>query len=114
MAEIPPNLQQQVAELQRIYERLQALSTQRIQLEIEKREAERALTEIQNLDDKTPLYKMVGSLLFKANRKTIIEELTDRIETLDMRIKALKRQEEITKKQFEEKRKEIQDRMQGL
>jgi len=106
--ELPPQLQEQLARLQQLQQTLQAVMSQKQQLEIEVSETDKAVSELDKVTDQTPVYKSVGSLLVKADRQTLLTELKERKELLGTRITVLGRQEERTK----ERLKELQDKLQ--
>ncbi len=106
--ELPPQLQEQLARLQQLQQTLQAVLTQKQQLEIENSEADKAVQELEKATDDTTVYKSVGSLLVKSDRQSLLKELKERKELLGTRITVLGRQEERTK----ERMKELQDKLQ--
>jgi len=106
--ELPPQLQEQLARLQQLQQTLQAVMSQKQQLEIEVSETDKAVSELDKVTDQTPVYKSVGSLLVKADRQTLLTELKERKELLGTRITVLGRQEERTKERI----KELQDKLQ--
>ncbi|MHA1264214.1 MAG: prefoldin subunit beta [Candidatus Helarchaeota archaeon] len=112
MAKISPQLQDMIIKLQQLQQKMEILTSQRRQLELELRETEMALSEIEPLDANALIYKSVGAILIKANKDKVKEELEDRKETLDMRIKTIVRQEERAKADLEEKRKAVQAALQ--
>ena len=113
MAKLPPKLQDQLIKLQQLQQKAEILVNQRIQLEAQLKETERALAELDQLEETNAVvYKSIGAILVKAKKEKVKEELDDRKETLNMRIKTIMRQEERTKKELEEKRKEIQAALQ--
>lgn len=105
--ELPPELQHRLMQLQESQERLRAIMIRRQQYEVELREVQRALEELEKLSPNTPVYKTVGSLLFLTDRDKTIAELQDRKETLELHIKTLERQENLARKQVEELRQKI-------
>ncbi|RLF12116.1 MAG: prefoldin subunit beta [Thermoprotei archaeon] len=105
--ELPPELQHKIMQLQESQERLRALILRRQQYEVELREVQRALEELEKLSPETPIYKSVGTLLFLADRDKTIAELQDKKETLELHIKTLERQENLARKQVEELRQKI-------
>lgn len=105
--ELPPELQHRLMQLQESQERLRAIIIRRQQYEVELREVQRALEELEKLSPNTPVYKTVGSLLFLTDRDKTIAELQDRKETLELHIKTLERQESLARKQVEELRQKI-------
>ncbi|HUY01071.1 MAG TPA: prefoldin subunit beta [Candidatus Deferrimicrobium sp.] len=112
MAQIPPHLQNQIRKFQELQQKAELLGRQQMQLERELNDTERALTELDQLDQNAVVYKTIGAILVKSNKDKLKEELNDRKETLDMRIQTIKRQEERTKSELEEKQKEIQAALQ--
>ncbi len=111
--EIPQQLQHQLMRLQQIDQQVRVLTTQRTQLELQLRETENALKELESFEEGVIVYKSVGMLLIKTDRNKLTEELTDKKETLDMRIKTLQRQEERSKKQRDEMREKLARQIQG-
>jgi prefoldin beta subunit len=106
--ELPPQLQEQLARLQQLQQTLQAVASQKQQLEIEGSETDKAISELDKVTDQTTVYKSVGSLLVRAERQTLLAELKERKELLGTRITVLGRQEERTKERI----KELQDKLQ--
>lgn len=109
--ELPPQIQEQLARLQQLQQTLQAVSSQKQQLEIEASETDRALAELDKLDDAAVVYKSIGSLLLKSNRQTLITELKERKDLLGTRITVLGRQEERTKERMKELQTKLQEKL---
>ena len=109
--ELPPQLQEQLARLQQLQQTLQAVTSQKQQLEIELSETDRALSELDKITDQTPVYKSVGSLLLKSERQTVLSELKERKELLGTRITVLGRQEERTKDRMKELQTKLQEKL---
>jgi len=105
---LPPQLQEQIARLQQLQQTLQVVVSQRQQLEVEHSEIERALAELDKLADDATVYKSVGALLVKSDRKAVLAELKERNDLVNMRISVLTKQEERAR----EKLKELQERVQ--
>ncbi len=84
--ELPPQLQEQLARLQQLQQTLQAVMTQKQQLEIEASETDKAVAELDKVTDQTPVYKSVGSLLVKSDgrqeerTKERIKELQEKLQ----------------------------------
>ncbi len=106
-AEVPPELQHKLMRLQQLRDQLQTITLRRQQLELELREVEGALDELNKLAAETIVYKSTGILFYKTERDKMVSELTDRKETLELRVKTLHHQEDSSKKQFEEYRKQL-------
>jgi len=111
--EVPQQLQHQLMRLQQIDQQVKVLTSQRTQLELQLRETENALKELESVEESVSVYKSIGMLLIKSNRNNLKEELTDKKETLDMRIKTLQRQEERSTKQRDEMREKLARQIQG-
>ncbi len=108
MGELPPQVQNLVAQLQQIQQQLQAVTSQKMQIEAMLKETEEALQEAQNSSNDTPIFKVAGSILVKVNKEKVIQELQEKKETYDIRIKTLQRQEERLKERLTDLQKKIQ------
>ena len=108
--ELPPQVQNQLLQLQQLQQQAQMISAQKAQLTMELKEIELALKELEKVDDKATVFKSIGGILVKADKQQVVDELTEKKETLEVRIKTLERQEERIKKRFDE----IQNKMKGF
>lgn len=109
--ELPPQLQEQLTRLQQLQQTLQAVMTQKQQLEIEASETDKAIAELDKVTDQTPVYKSVGSLLVKSDRQALLTELKERKELLGTRVTVLGRQEERTKERMKELQEKLQEKL---
>ena len=109
--ELSPQIQEQLARLQQLQQTLQAVSTQKQQLEIESSETDRAMAELEKLGDQSVVYKSVGSLLLRSEKQTLMAELKERKELNGTRITVLGRQEERTKERLKELQEKLQERL---
>ena len=66
--ELPPQIQNQLAQLQQLQQQAQAVMTQKTQIEGLIRETDAALKELEKSADDAVIYKSVGELLFKADK----------------------------------------------
>jgi prefoldin beta subunit len=98
--ELPPQIQNQLAQLQQVQQQAQALVAQKNQVEIMLKETEMALEELGKLNPDAIVYKSVGELLIKTERDETIESLKEKKDTLDLRLQTLTRQEERIQKRF--------------
>ncbi|MBM4237529.1 MAG: prefoldin subunit beta [Euryarchaeota archaeon] len=102
MDEISPKLQNQIAQFQQLQQQLQAVLTQKFQMEAQLREMERTVEELNKSTDEVPIYKSVGSLLIKAkDRESVLREIQDDKETLEVRVKTLDRQEKGLRERYQ-------------
>lgn len=107
MEKLSPQLRHQLAQFQQIQQQAQVLMGQRQQLEILLHETERAMEELQKLAEDTVVYKSVGTILVKSEKKTLEENLKEQKETLDLRVKTVARQEERTLERLKEMREKL-------
>lgn len=108
--DLPPQLQDQLAQLQNLQQQLQVAAQQRQQIEYQVKESQRALEELENVAADTPVYRSVGSLLVKTpGRDAVKKQLADEIETLQVRLKGFEKQEG----RIKEKATELQSKLQA-
>ncbi len=99
--ELSPKMQNDIMEAQQLQQQLQTITTQKYQLETQKKEVEVTLEELSKIDDKTPVYRNVGNLSFRVKDiDTLKKELEEKKETLEVRIKSMERQEEHIKERY--------------
>ena len=104
MDNLPPKVQNQIAQFQQLAQQIQMITTQKLQLEAQSRELEKAVKELEKAGDDAVVYKSVGALMIQAKDKNALtDELKEQKETLDVRIKTLDRQD-----------KHLRERHQGL
>jgi len=110
-AELPPQIQEQIARLQQLQQTLEVVTAQKQQLEIDLAETNRALSELEKVDDQAVIYKSIGGLMLKTERKKMIDELTERREVLNTRITVLDRQEKRTRDHTQELQQKLQEKL---
>jgi prefoldin beta subunit len=108
ISRLPPKVQQRLLTFQQRQQTLQAVLTQKQQLELELTEVEQALTEMGNLTASAVIYKSIGSLLVKSKKSKVTKELKERKELLNMRISVLGKQEERLRSQVKELQTKLQ------
>lgn len=109
--ELPPQVQEQLMRFQQMQQTLQAIVTQKQQLDIELAETDRAITELDKIADNVPVYKSVGSLMLKADRQALLTELKEKKELLNTRVTVLGKQEERTRERVKEIQQKLQERL---
>jgi prefoldin beta subunit len=107
MNELPPQIQNQLAQLQQIQQQAQALMQQKGQVEMGLRETERALEELKKTEDGAVVYKAAGELLVKANKEEVLKDLEEKKDSLDVRLKSLARQEERIQSRFNQLQEQL-------
>jgi prefoldin beta subunit len=111
MERLSPQMRHQLAQFQQVQQQAQVLMSQRQQLEILLRETEKALEELQKLPEDAVVYKSIGTILAKSEKKKLEQELAEQKETLDLRMKTIARQEERTLQRFKEMREKLDQAM---
>jgi len=108
MNDLSPKIQNQIAQFQQLQQQLQAVLSQKFQMEAQLREVERTLEAMGKTSEGSPIYRNVGSLLIKAqDQESVMKELEESKETLEVRLKTLNRQE----KQMRERYQTLQDQL---
>lgn len=92
--QLPPQIQNQLAQLQELQNQASIVVQQRQQLEAQVREIERTLEELAKVAKDAPLYRSVGALLVRStDREALERDLADQKETMTVRLESAKRQE---------------------
>ena len=107
--DLPPQVQNQLKQLQQLQQQFELVVQQRLQIDIKLRETENALEELNKVDDNTPVYKSVGNLIIKSSREEAIKGLQEERENLQVRKKALESQENRLKEKIDELQKKVQE-----
>src|SRR5512136_1461523 len=109
ISKLPPNVQERLLRLQQLQQTLQTILAQKQQVEMEKTEVDQTLAELAKTADEAVIYKAVGSLLVKAEKAKVSEELNERKSLLDTRSTVIARQEERIKAQVKEAQTKLQE-----
>ena len=105
-------LKDQLSRFQQMQTQLQMIQQQRYQVESRLKEVEEALEELEKTNDKTQIYKSVGSVLIKAKgKKEVVEELESTKESLYLRKNTLNKQEGRTREKLTELQSKVQNAM---
>jgi len=103
MKELPPQVQNQLAQYQQLQQQLQVLGTQRIQLDGKLREVTSTLEELAKVPTDSPVYRSTGSLLLRiTDREALTKELEEQKETLEIRVNSIKKQEKSLGDRYEQ------------
>jgi len=103
--ELDKETQEKIQELQSYEQSLHAILMQRQAFQTELNETENALSEVS--DSKDDVFKLVGNIMIKTDKKKTEEELKKKKELLNLRLKSIEKQEESLEKQAEELKKEV-------
>ncbi|MCW4000057.1 MAG: prefoldin subunit beta [Candidatus Bathyarchaeota archaeon] len=109
ISRLPPNVQERLLRLQQLQQTLQTIMAQKQQVEMEKNEVEQTLAELTKTADDANIYKAIGSLLVKADKAKVTEDLNERKELLGTRSTVIARQEERIKSQVKEAQTKLQE-----
>ena len=114
MDNIPPKVQNQIAQFQQLTQQIQMVATQKIQLEAQVKELERTIAELDKTKDDSAVYKNVGSLLIQVkDRAGLVTELKDQKETAEVRVKTLDRQDKHLRERHQNLQEQITQALQG-
>jgi prefoldin beta subunit len=106
-------IQQELLQFQQLKEQVQVLASHAGQMEMQLKEAGRAVEELQAVSDDTPVYKSAAGILIRVkDRKELMKELDEKRETMEVRLKSLKGQEEQLKKKLQEMEEDITRKLQ--
>ena len=109
--QMPPWLQEQIGKLQQSQQNLQSIMTQRQHLEMEKAETEKALEELKKIAEADSVFKQAGTVLIKSDKKTLVDELEEKIELAKTRSTVLEKQEVRVKESLKEQEAKITEMM---
>ncbi len=109
--QMPPWLQEQIMKLQQSQQNLQSIMTQRQHLEMEKAETEKALEELKKITDTDSVFKQAGTVLIKSDKKTLVDELEEKVELSKTRSTVLGKQEVRVKEALKEQEAKITEMM---
>jgi prefoldin beta subunit len=113
-AEIPPQVQNLLAQFQQLKAQMEALGRQKMQVEALLRDAENALEELEKVDENASIYKNIGELMIKASKDEVKEDLAEKKETYGLRQKTLERQEERGQKRYQQLQQQLQEALGGV
>ena len=109
LSKLPPLVQERLLRLQQLQQTLQSVLAQKQQVDMENTEVDHTLAELQKTADDAVIYKSAGSLLVKAEKTKVTEELVERKELLNTRAKVLSRQEERLRSQVKDVQTKLQE-----
>lgn len=108
LSQLPPQVQERLLKLQQLQQTLQSILVQKQQVELETTEIDQALSEMQKLAEDAVIYKTAGSLLIKAEKAKVANELNERKELLKTRVTVLGKQEERLRNQLKDVQTQLQ------
>ena len=113
MSSISPKVQNQIAMLQQMQQQMQTIRGQKAQYEMAVREAKRAIEELNDVAEDAPVFMSVGTVMMEKKREDVLDNLNNKIETLELRIKSLEKQEGMLSGKFEQLQSQIKQALEG-
>jgi len=83
------------------------------QWQIKLNELENAIRELEKVDEKTPVYKIVGSIMVSSTKEKLLGELREERELAEASIATLDKQEKLIRKQLKDLQKKIAEALSG-
>ena len=109
--QIPPWLQEHLGKMQQAQQNLQSIMAQKQQLDLEQHESNKALEELNKINDDETVFKYAGSILVKSNKKTLVDEIEEKNELAKTRSTILAKQEERVKQTLKDQEIKINEMM---
>lgn len=114
MDNIPPKVQNQIAQFQQLTQQIQMVTTQKIQLDSQAKELDRTVQELEKAPEDSAVFKNVGTLLVQVkDRAALVVELKEQKETVEVRLKGLERQEKHYRERYQTLQAQITQALQG-
>ena len=104
------DVEKDIIEYQKREKRLQSVVVQRMQMELQKKELENALKELEDYKDEY-VYQQVGGVMLKVPVKKAKEDIEERLLLLDRRLKTMQEEEELLKSTLERLAKKLQEQL---
>lgn len=99
-------------ELHLIEYNLQNLLTQKQAFQLELNETVNALEEVKKTED--DIYKVLGGIMIKSDKESILKELDEKKNMLDLRVKAIEKQEKLIERRAKELQEEVQKSLKSV
>ena len=90
---ISPQLQEQLAKFEQLRKTLETIPIQKQQIDLQIFEIDKALEELNKINENTTVYKSAGTIMIKANKDSLIKELTEAKDLGKSQLILLKKQE---------------------
>ncbi len=87
---------------------MQMLTQQKQQFQTQLIEVESAMKE---LDTTTESFKIIGNIMVKTDKQTLVDDISQKKEMLDLRISTLEKQEKSLKEKFKSLQEEVMSEM---
>jgi prefoldin beta subunit len=108
-SQFPKAFQDDVLNLKKLGENLTALDQQSRAIDGFIAEKKKAIEELSNMEDDVVAYKLIGNVLIKSEKTSILEGLNEDVDDNEVRKKHVERQMTSLKKKYDELSKRVQD-----
>lgn len=105
--ELNEDVQQRIEELKAIEQQVQIFLAQRQAAQLELNEIQNAFDEVKKSGGE--MYKIVGGVMIKSEKETILKELEEKKKVIEMRIQSTEKQEKLVEKRAIELRRAINE-----
>lgn len=109
--DISQALQHQIGQYQQLQQQAQLVIMQRQNMEIQLKEIENAIGELEQASEDIAMYKSIGSLFIRAKKDTTLSELKETKESLEIRVASLGKQEKTLTGKLKEMEQNITQKM---
>ncbi len=111
--QFPKEIQEKLANFEQLKSQLQAIMSQKGEIEVRKKELDSSIDALKKRDD-GDVFRRVGDILIKVkDTETLVKELEEESETLGVRIRSLSSQEKNAKEMYEKLANEINESIKG-
>ena len=100
--------QEKIGQLQMLEQSMQSFMMQKQQFRAQLMEVESALKELENTSE---AFKIVGTVMIKAEKESLVKELEEKKERLSLRIKSIETQENQLKEKSASMQKEVMNQL---
>ena len=97
--------QNKIEEIQSIEHSLQNFLAQKQAIQLELNEVNNALEELEKTSDE--VYKIIGNIFIKSDKKSLVSEITEKKKLLSLRIDSIEKQESILESRYSTLKEEI-------
>jgi len=110
---VPPEVEAKYTKYLKVKEVLDTVSQERLNIEATIAEISSILESLEKLGDDVELFKLMGYVLVKTTKDSLMSELRDRKEELEARLLTVKRQENQLREELERLSSEIRELLSG-
>ncbi|MBE5728202.1 prefoldin subunit [Candidatus Parvarchaeota archaeon] len=94
-------------EYETLRQQLQLNTAQKQNLQLQYNELKKTLEEVEKTPDSEELYELVGQILIKKDKKTILEGLKDKVDIIEFRLKSVDKALSSDTQKLQELQKEL-------